>query len=213
MYQLLPSTEWNRQLEDQHGSEEERVRSALSLVERRSLLFGFAVGVSIEGLSLVWHFLVVLERANAQTNLVESFVALLLWSLITTAAPFIVLDHLRGILIEASDDLKIISERLVNMERRFGVGALLGICLASAGIDAVAGLKDHFRFSLIVAAATALGCIVLPSFYRRKIVVCGKHSRERSLLHNQCRICETMPCVDVERSMESTPGTLRMEEL
>lgn len=184
---------------------------ASTLAERRSLLLGVIVGLLIEGVSLVWHYFVVRERANTAGNSVETAVALLLWSLITTAAPFVVLDHLRGLLLDSNDDVKTISQRLACMERRFGVGALLGVCLASAAIDMATGLQNHFRFSLIVAAATGLSCVVVPRLYRFFIA----RGSEQMVYTTPEGRKKTMHCVDPEtmRFVELTPGTLQVEEL
>jgi len=215
-YQLLPPIGWSRDEvgsgEHEDASDEDVLRASTStFAERRSLLLGAVVGLLIEGLSLVWHFFVVRERANTEGNSVETAVALILWSLITTAAPFIVLDHLRGRLLDSNDDLKTITQRLACMERRFGVGALLGVCLASAAIDAATGLKNHFRFSLIVAAATCLSCVVIPKLHRRFIV----HGRDQMAYTTAEGRKKTMQCVDPEtmQFVELTPGTLQLEDL
>lgn len=214
-YQLLLATGLNCHELEAHGCDEsdkdEGGTSSNLLVERRSLLLGVAVGLLVEALALFWHFMVVKEHAHKEADIVESIVALLLWSLITTAAPFIVLDHLRGMLLEASDDINTTSQRLSGMERRFGAGALLGICMASAGIDAATGLKNHFRFSVIIATATFLGCVVIPPLYR---TVTG-HGENIDHLQSERRRRKVMPYFDPEQlqSMELTPGTLLAEEL
>lgn len=214
-YQLLLPTGRHGHGPEAHGpgdSANDQVRTPLTLLlERRSLLLGVAVGFVVEGLALIWHFVVVREHAHAEADVIESVVALLLWSLITTAAPFLVLDHLRGLLLEASDDIKTIRQRLTCMERRFGAGALLGICIASAGIDAATGLENHFRFSVLIAIATFLACVAMPRLYR---TLTGR-GENIDLLQSERRRSKMMSYVDPEqlRSMELTPGTLLIEEL
>ena len=204
-----------------------------AIIERRSLSLGLAVGLFIEGFSLLWHFLVVKERANNQyydrnddeghRNAVESVVALVLWSLISTAAPFVVLDHLRGLVLEESndddDELKSITQRLERMERRFGVGILLGVCSASAAMDFVLGFQGHFWFSLGIAGATAASCVLLPRLYRAVLSRQGQqsYSRQQQLQQQQQHPNQQhgMQAIDPETMnfVELTPGTLRLETL
>jgi len=234
-YQLLGSHDHDDEASPPSTVPNPRGTTATAIIERRSLSLGLAVGLFIEGFSLLWHFLVVKERANNENydgsneghnNAVESVVALVLWSLIATAAPFVVLDHLRGLVLEESndadddDDLKSITQRLERMECRFGAGVLLGGCTASAALDLVLGFQGHFWFSLGIGV-TAASCVLLPRLYRAVLSRQGQPSYSRQQRVQQLQQQEhpnrhhRMQAIDPETMnfVELTPGTLRLETL
>lgn len=172
-------------------------------VHQRSIMLGFVVGLMIEGASLGWHGLLVKERGQVdatQSDTGPTVVALLLWSLVTAAAPFVVLAYLRGLIRPAIIDVKALSQ----IERRFGAGALIGVCSASAIIDSLIGFHGHMRFSMGTGVATSASCMLLPRIYRKVLL----HRSERRSLGQTA----PLESIDPEKMdlVELTPGTLTL---
>jgi hypothetical protein len=185
-----------------HYIEQRYESRTLTSVMQRSIALGLLVGFLIESTSLAWHVLVVKERqvGTAPSGPVPTVVALLLWSLVTIAAPFVALSYLRGLVHPGGKGLQ---PTITSVERGFGVGALFGVCCASAAIDTLVGFRGHMKFSLGIAAATTVSCVLLPRLYRGVLF----HGPVRRM-----KFTVTTDSFDPEQAdiVELTPGTLKL---
>lgn len=134
------------------------------------LLMGVLVGFFIQFSTLGANFLVINiwgeDILNKSRNDIVYFS--LLWSFFTSAMAIIILAFLRNIVsiaylsvLKRSQEL--VEEMVLQLECRFVVGALIGVCTAWTITDALMGLQAQIFYSAVTLAIALVWCRIMMS--------------------------------------------------
>lgn len=136
--------------------------------QRSSLFLGLLVGLFIQASTLGANYLVVSVWGEEVVNTTKQDVIYfsLVWSLFTSALAIVILAFLRN-LVQAcyqSDDEErndLLDDMILQMECRFVVGALIGVCSAWALTDLVLGMSMQIVYSVVTLVVALSWCRIM----------------------------------------------------
>jgi len=149
-------------------------------VKANSMILGLLTGFFVECSALGAHILVIIlwgGKAAAWSALqIVAFICV--WSFFTSIMPFIVLAFLHSLvsfMFNASghkcpQSAETFEELSWHLECRFGIGTLIGVCLASAGMDVLLGMDGHMIYSFSVLGVVLIWCFCMAFYFRNKSV-------------------------------------------
>ena len=153
-----------------------------------TVFLGVLVGVVIQLSTMGANFLVLTlhEKDNESDPSSNSYpsskniiIFSFLWSLFTSSMAFIFLGFIRSLIkvgydkispshISEEESNAEIDEIILNVECRFVVGAMVGVCMAWTVTDLILGLKAQIFYSIIVLATALVWCQIMMKFFSRK---------------------------------------------
>jgi hypothetical protein len=129
---------------------------ALSNFKLSSLLLGLLVGFFIQFSTLGANCLALWGKDFVMNTKTDVFVFSLFWSLFTSGMPVLILVFIRNLVTitysavgrRSNDEL--LEDLILQLECRFGVGALAGFCVAWTITDVLLGMRAQVGYSLVI---------------------------------------------------------------
>lgn len=148
-----------------------------------TLAIGMMVGIVIQFSTLGVNFLVMNQwgggvdddvlssKSSLQQKQQVALIFSLVWSIITSAVAIFILACLRKLVqksyfstLEKKTPDAILEEMMLQLECRFVVGALIGVCTAWSITDALMGMSKQIILSLVILAFALAWCRIIMSF-------------------------------------------------